>query len=77
MYRDFERLMVPKASDMILDVGVSDVINDGANMLEWRYPHRQNITAAGLGEGALFREAYPEAAYRQMWIAGRPPKPAS
>jgi len=66
MYRDFERLMAPKSTDMILDVGVSDVINDGANMLEWRYPHRQNITAAGLGEGALFRDAYPEAAYRQI-----------
>ena len=66
MYRDFERLMAPKPTDRILDVGVSDVINDGANMLEWRYPYRQNITAAGLGEGAQFREAYPEAAYRQI-----------
>ena len=66
MYRDFDRLVAPTATDKILDVGVSDVINDGANMLEWRYPHRKNITAAGLGEGALFRAAYPEAAYRQI-----------
>ena len=29
----------PHASDTILDVGVSDVVNDGANVLERKYPY--------------------------------------
>ncbi|MGY4472221.1 hypothetical protein ACVWWK_007930 [Bradyrhizobium sp. LB9.1b] len=33
IFRDFIAQMQPSASDEILDVGVSDVINDGANVL--------------------------------------------
>ncbi len=39
IFSDFVSRMRPSASDALLDVGVSDVINDGANVLERNYPH--------------------------------------
>jgi hypothetical protein len=36
IFRDFMIRMRPSAHDRILDVGVSDIINDGANVLERR-----------------------------------------
>ncbi len=71
IYRDFLRLVGPRPGDRILDVGVSDVITDGSNLLERLYPHPQNITAVGLGEGSDFRDAYPDVAYRRI-LAGEP-----
>ena len=61
----------PTPDDTILDVGVSDVVNDAANMLERKYPYRQKITAGGLGDGNAFRLAFPEVTYRQI-EANRP-----
>jgi SAM-dependent methyltransferase len=61
----------PGRNDAILDVGVSDVVNDAANMLERKYPHLDRVTAAGLGEGRAFRAAFPAVAYRQI-EANRP-----
>jgi 2-polyprenyl-3-methyl-5-hydroxy-6-metoxy-1,4-benzoquinol methylase len=49
-----------------LDVGVSDVISSGSNILEWRYPYKDRITAVGLGEGIEFRSTFPEIAYLQI-----------
>jgi hypothetical protein len=66
IFRDFMTCMRPTASDKILDVGVSDVINDGANVLERAYPHQYNITACGLGEGFAFKIAFPAATYVQI-----------
>jgi Methyltransferase domain len=63
IFRDFMARMRPVPSDRILDVGVSDVITDAANVLERDYPHRHNITACGLGEGHDFQAAFPEAVY--------------
>jgi len=60
IYRDFMARMQPSPSDRILDVGVSNVINDGANVLERSYPHRRSITACGLGEGHAFKLAFPD-----------------
>ena len=37
IYTDFLRFCRPSASDKILDVGVSDVVGDAANVLERRY----------------------------------------
>jgi hypothetical protein len=59
IYADFERLCQPTPEDTILDVGVSDVVNDGANMLERKYPYPARITAAGLGAADDFRQAFP------------------
>src|SRR5690242_1720565 len=50
IYADFLANCVPKPSETILDIGVSDVLNEGANLLERLYPYRGQITACGLGE---------------------------
>jgi ubiquinone/menaquinone biosynthesis C-methylase UbiE len=63
IFEDFMARMRPTSSERVLDVGVSDVINDAANMLERAYPHSRNITACGLGEGREFRQAFPEVEY--------------
>jgi len=63
IYEDFIRYCGPTPHDTILDVGVSDVINDAANMLERKYPHPERITALGLGSGDDFRAAFPRVAY--------------
>jgi hypothetical protein len=63
IYDDFIRCCRPQPQDTVLDVGVSDVINDAANMLERKYPYPDRITALGLGEGAEFRAAFPKTAY--------------
>lgn len=66
IFRDFMRLVAPSPTDRILDVGVSDVVTDGANLIERLYPHRRNITAVGLGEGGDIRQAYPGVEYRRI-----------
>ena len=63
IFRDFMARVHPTSSDRILDVGVSDVVKDGANVLERSYPYQYNITACGLGEAHAFREAFPAVGY--------------
>ena len=63
IYEDFIRCCRPTPRDTILDIGVSDVVNDAANMLERKFPHPERITALGLGEGEEFRAAFPQTAY--------------
>jgi hypothetical protein len=71
IYADFLRCCQPDPEHTILDVGVSDVVNDGANMLERKYPFPQRITAAGLGAADDFRAAFPAVTYRRI-EANRP-----
>ena len=71
MYADFVRLCAPNPSDTILDVGVSDVIGDAANVIERRYPAQDKITAAGLGKGSAFKASFPQVQYRQI-VANEP-----
>jgi hypothetical protein len=66
IFHDFETHIQPSHSDHVLDIGVSDVINDGANVLERSYPHQKNITACGLGAGVQFKEAFPLVRYIQI-----------
>jgi SAM-dependent methyltransferase len=66
MLADFMSMTAAKPVDTILDIGVSDIITDEANFLEQYYPHRANITCAGLGDGARILEAYPGLAYRRI-----------
>lgn len=66
IYRDFLRYCRPTPTDAILDVGVSDVVSDGANVLEQQYPYPDRITGTGLGQGRAFRSAFPKACYRQI-----------
>ncbi len=66
IYRDFLRLACPTPDSTLLDVGVSDVVNDAANMIERQYPARHRVTAVGLGAALQFQAAYPEVAYRRI-----------
>lgn len=66
MFALFMREMRPGATTTVLDIGVSDEENQGANVLEKHFPNRGNLTCAGLGEGKAVRAAYPEVAYRQI-----------
>jgi ubiquinone/menaquinone biosynthesis C-methylase UbiE len=63
IYADFIRLCQPDTGDSILDLGVSDVVNDAANVMERLYPFPHKVTAAGLGTGADFRAAHPAVTY--------------
>ena len=67
IYEDFILHCRPSPHSSILDVGVSDVINDGSNVLERRYPHKARITAAGLGEAREFKSAFPEIEHVQIF----------
>ena len=66
IYDDFCAKARPTAHSTILDVGVSDVLTDAANVLERRYPHLDHVTAVGLGTATEFRQAYPQVEYRQI-----------
>jgi hypothetical protein len=63
IYSDFIRVCRPDPDDSILDIGVSDVVGDAANMLERKYPYPEKITAAGLGSAEDFRAAFPTVRY--------------
>jgi hypothetical protein len=71
IYEDFIEHCRPRASDMILDVGVSDIVSDAANLVERKYPYPDRITAAGLGAAGEFRETFPKVTYTQI-EANRP-----
>lgn len=66
IYDDFIRYCRPSARDTIVDVGVSDVVNDAANVMARKYPRPENVTALGLGDGAAFRNAFPAIGYRRI-----------
>jgi hypothetical protein len=66
IFQDFKTHTRPSQSDEVLDVGVSDVVNDGANVLERSYEHQKNITACGLGAGIQFKKAFPLVRYVQI-----------
>ena len=66
IFSDFMSRMLPSPDHRILDVGVSDVVNDSANVLERSYPYQENITACGLGDAPDFRAAFPKVHYRQI-----------
>ena len=66
IYDDFITICQPHRNDTIVDVGVSDVVNDAANMMQRKYPFPEQITAVGLGTGEDFRAAYPLTQYMQI-----------
>lgn len=66
MFDLFMARMAPTASTTILDIGVSDEENDGANFLEKNYPFPRNITCAGLGLGEAVKARYPGVKYQQI-----------
>jgi len=66
MFDLFMRELAPTADTTILDIGVSDDENDGANFLEKHYPWPERITCAGIGTGEAVVAAYPKVAFRQI-----------
>ncbi|KIZ47029.1 MULTISPECIES: class I SAM-dependent methyltransferase [Rhodopseudomonas] len=66
IFADFMTFMNPSADTTLIDVGVSDVVSEAANVLERKYPWQNMITACGLGEGVDFSEAFPAVRYRQI-----------
>src|SRR5260370_988244 len=54
IYGDFIRYCRPAPHDTILDVGVSDVVNDAANILASQYPYPTRLTPLAPGAGAQF-----------------------
>jgi len=71
IYEDFIEHCRPHASDKILDVGVSDIVSEAANLVERKYPYPDRITAAGLSAAGEFRETFPQVTYTQI-EANRP-----
>lgn len=66
IFEDFITQVSPTPDERILDVGVSDVVNDGANVLERKYRYQDKLTACGIGDAPDFRAAYPEVRYVQI-----------
>jgi Methyltransferase domain len=66
MYAEFIRACAPSPSSTIVDVGVSDILNDGANFLERLYPYRDRVTACGLNEAADFCRTFREVKYLRI-----------
>lgn len=66
IYADFLRICSPAPTASIVDVGVSDVLTDGANVLERSYPYPEQITACGLGTAEEFQAAFPNVRYQRV-----------
>jgi hypothetical protein len=66
MYGDMLEAVKPGPQSTILDIGVSDVLGEGANFFEQMYPHQSRITAVGLGAAPEFRAEFPDITYRQI-----------
>lgn len=58
-FERFMELMAPSATDLVLDVGVTDTAWRSSNPLEAAYPWQERITAVGLEEMPTFRRLFP------------------
>jgi len=60
-FSQFLTLTAPKPQETIVDVGVNTTEYSATdNYLEKFYPHKEKITAVGLGDFSVFKERYPE-----------------
>jgi len=66
LYADFLEYTHVERGEKILDVGVSDVISTGANVLERNYPYPSDITACGISTAPDFVAAFPNIRYVQI-----------
>jgi SAM-dependent methyltransferase len=73
MFQLFMSQMSPTAETRILDIGVSDDENDGANFLEKHYPWQHRITCAGIGTGEAVLKTYPKVTFQQIVPGARLP----
>jgi hypothetical protein len=67
----FMQQMRPGPGDRILDIGASDDVGIGSNMLEQLYPHRENLTCTSLTDGKSILAAYPGVHHVRI-VAGEP-----
>ena len=63
MFELFMKELAPGPATTVVDIGVSDDENEGANYLEKHYPWPRSITCAGIGDGELVRRAYPDISF--------------
>src|SRR6476659_4088326 len=73
IYADFMRTCDPSSESAIVDVGVSDQINDGANFLERMYPYPHKITACGLSKASEFQTKFRDVRYVEIKSNSRLP----
>jgi len=66
IYHDFIATMQPKPTDKLLDIGVSDVVSEDANVVERKYPYPDRITACGLGDAVEFKARHPDIRYLKI-----------
>lgn len=66
MFNLFIEQMRPSPQTTVLDIGVSDDENEGANFLEKSYPWPEKVTCAGIGTGEQVRARYPSATFQQI-----------
>ncbi len=67
VFRAFMDLLQPDANTSVLDVGVSlDVASMESNVLEQFYPHQDQLTSAGIGDGTALQRAYPRVRFVQV-----------
>ena len=66
IYGEFLTRMRPSAESTIVDVGVSDVVSDGANVLERKYPYQSQITACAIGGAPDFCSAFPLVKFQRI-----------
>ena len=66
IHDDFIRPCRPAVSDTILDVGVSDVMEDTANTFERLYQYHEKVMASGLSEGRNIRMLFHDMNHMQI-----------
>ncbi|WP_407151172.1 class I SAM-dependent methyltransferase [Bradyrhizobium sp. ORS 86] len=71
MFQLFMDQTRPTKDFKIIDIGASEIENEGANFLEKKYPWPKNITCAGLGHGRQIVSANPAVSFVQI-KAGKP-----
>src|ERR1700683_941836 len=66
IYRDFLAHTQPQSESTIADIGISDVVSAGANVLERNYPYQQQITACAISDAPDFRSAFPLVKFQRI-----------
>lgn len=66
IFQDFIDRMQPTSASRVLDVGVSDVLSNAANVLERNYQFPEKVTACGVGECIEFQREFPSVTYRRI-----------
>ena len=63
MFNLFLDQIQPTSNSKIIDIGVSDEENEGANFLEQNYKWPHQITCAGIGNGKNLKLAHPKVSF--------------